>query len=228
MDFFIFILGLIAGGFANTYIYFYQIHHNKSSPGTSSLFKGKCRKLSKGLGQIVLIELICATLYLMAFCKFGLTFKFLSSIILLTVLVITAFIDMEFQIIPDNIVLPAAAAGILLHAFLGKEIFLYHLAGFAVGFGVIFLIAFFAKGGMGGGDVKLFGMVGLFLGARLTILALILSFILGSVISLILIVLKIKSIKDVIPFGPFIALASAISLFFGDKIILWFVLNKIF
>lgn len=228
MSFTILILGLICGGFVNTYIYFYQIHYNKSSQGTSSLFKRKCRKLSKAPGQIVLIEFLCAAFYLLAFCKFGLTFEFLTSIILLTVLTTATFIDMEFQIIPDNIVFPAAAAGILLHVFLGKEMFLYHLAGFAVGFGVIFLIAVISKGGMGGGDVKLFGMVGLFLGARLTVLALMLSFILGSVISLTLIVLKIKSIKDVIPFGPFIALASAISLFFGDEIILWFVLNKIF
>lgn len=227
MSLFILILGLIAGGFVNTYIYLCQMHFNKSSSSTSSFFKRKSKMPSKAFGQIVFIELLCSALYLLAFYNFGLTFEFLSSAILLTVLTIAAFIDLEFQIIPDNIVLPTAAAGVLLYVFLGKEIFLYHLAGFAVGFGVIFLIAVLSKGGMGGGDVKLFGTAGLFLGARLTILALFLSFVFGSAISLILIALKVKSIKDYIPFGPFISLAAITSLFFGDKIIFWFVLNKL-
>ena len=94
--------------------------------------------------------------------------------------------------------------------------------GFAFGGGIIFLIVVLSRGGMGGGDIKLFATVGMFLGFRLTALAMLLSFILGSIAGLALIILKLKKMKDAIPFGPFIALGSVISLFMGDRMISWY------
>ena len=80
---------------------------------------------------------------------------------------------------------------------------------------------YFQKGGMGG-DIKLFATVGMFLGLKLTALAMLLAFILGSIAGLILIIFKLKKMKDAIPFGPFIALGSAIAMFVGDNILSWY------
>ncbi|NLZ54393.1 MAG: prepilin peptidase, partial [Thermoanaerobacteraceae bacterium] len=94
--------------------------------------------------------------------------------------------------------------------------------GFAVGGGTILLIVVLSRGGMGGGDIKLFATVGMYLGLRLTVLALLLSFVFGSIAGLILILLKGKKMKDAIPFAPFIALGSIVSLFIGEELINWY------
>jgi len=161
-------------------------------------------------------------MFAFAFVKFGITFEFLTAIILISCLLISAFIDLTHQIIPDKVVLPTLAIGFLLNIILHRESLLAYLLGFVLGGGVIFLIVVLSRGGMGGGDIKLFAAVGMFLGFRLTALALLLSFILGSVVGLTLIILKFKRMKDAIPFGPFIALASIISLLLGDSIIEWY------
>ena len=76
--------------------------------------------------------------------------------------------------------------------------------------------------GMGGGDVKLGAFIGLMLGFPQSLLALVLSFILGALLSLVLIVTKKKHFGQSIPFGPFLVLGSLISLFWGNQIIDWY------
>lgn len=158
----------------------------------------------------------------MAFMKFGLTFDFLSAIILIICLITCTFIDLEHYIIPDKIILPTMIAGFLLNIVLHFESLLDYLMGFALGGGIILLIVILSRGGMGGGDIKLFATVGMFLGLKLTALAMLLAFILGSIAGLILIIFKLKKMKDAIPFGPFIALGSAIAMFVGDNILSWY------
>ena len=76
--------------------------------------------------------------------------------------------------------------------------------------------------GMGGGDVKLGAFIGLMLGFPLSLLAIILSFITGAIFSVGLLVSGKKKFGQIIPFGPFLVLGSLISLFWGDKIIEWY------
>jgi len=99
--------------------------------------------------------------------------------------------------------------------------------GFCLGFGSLLIVALLAKllirkEGMGGGDIKLLGMIGLFLGWKLTLLTLILSIYIGGIFSLFLLLLKLKKKGDYIPFGPFISLAGFISLLWGNNIIQWY------
>ena len=95
--------------------------------------------------------------------------------------------------------------------------------GFVIG-GLIFLIILIvSKGGMGGGDVKLIGALGFILGVPKVFLNIFLSFLIGGIISIFLLVFKIKGRKDPIPFGPFIILAFTITSFWGDRIIDWYI-----
>lgn len=169
-----------------------------------------------------LVEFLTGIMFLATFNKFGFTFNFLTAIILVICLIISLFIDLEHQIIPDKVVLPTMAAGLLINIVMHWKDLPDYLMGFALGGGIIFLIVVLSKGGMGGGDIKLFATVGMFLGLRLTVLAILLSFIFGSIAGLILIILKYKRMKDAIAFGPFIALGSVVSLFMGDRIISWY------
>lgn len=96
--------------------------------------------------------------------------------------------------------------------------------GSAVGIGLFFVsLILLTKGkGMGGGDVKLGFLIGLFNGFPYNILGIFLGFVIGSVFSLGLIGLKQKTMKDIIPFGPFLIAGSLVSLFFGRYIINWY------
>lgn len=96
--------------------------------------------------------------------------------------------------------------------------------GSAVGIGLFFVsLIILTKGkGMGGGDVKLGFLIGLFNGFPYNILGIFLGFVIGSVFSLGLIGLKQKTMKDIIPFGPFLIAGSLVSLFFGRYIINWY------
>ena len=81
--------------------------------------------------------------------------------------------------------------------------------------------------GMGGGDVKLGFLMGLILGWPLVLIALFLSFILGSIIGIFLILVGKKKMKSMIPFGPFLVLGTFIAMFWGEWIMGWYV-NMIF
>lgn len=90
--------------------------------------------------------------------------------------------------------------------------------------GALFLIlAIVTKGkGMGGGDVKLAFVMGLILSFPNIIIALYMAFISGGIIASVLLILKKKRFGQTIPFGPFLALSTMITIFFGDQIWLWY------
>jgi leader peptidase (prepilin peptidase)/N-methyltransferase len=75
---------------------------------------------------------------------------------------------------------------------------------------------------MGMGDVKLFIPIGMFLGWKLALFTLFLSIMLGGIISIILLVFKIKDRKSAIPFGPFIVIATYITGLYGNQIMRWY------
>jgi leader peptidase (prepilin peptidase)/N-methyltransferase len=82
--------------------------------------------------------------------------------------------------------------------------------------------AIFKADAMGGGDIKLFAPIGLFLGLKMTVLALFLSFIVAGVVGIILLISKKKERKSAIPFGPFIVVATYITMMWGNQILDWY------
>ncbi|MCX6726095.1 MAG: prepilin peptidase [Candidatus Shapirobacteria bacterium] len=124
--------------------------------------------------------------------------------------------DLFYWTIPDQITFPAILIFFIWNIIQGQ--WLSILAGLA---GVIFflLLVFLTKGkGMGLGDVKLVGLMGLFLGFPRLIVALYLAFLTGAITGVILILIKKKRIDSRIPFGPFLALSAFVALFWGEKI----------
>lgn len=242
LNLFIFILGTVIGSFINVCIY--RIPRGESvvyppshcprcgyNLGPSDLIpllsyfwlRGRCRRCGEWISlQYPFVELLTGIMFVLSFIKFGFTFDFLAAIILIICLIISTFIDLKHQIIPDKVVLPTMAAGLLINIVFHWKDLPNYLLGFVLGGSIIFLIAVLSRGGMGGGDIKLFATVGMFLGLRLTVLSLLLSFIFGSITGIFLIVLNRKKMKDAIPFGPFIALGSVVSLFMGESIISWY------
>ena len=162
----------------------------------------------------LLAELLTGT----AFALCGLHFKPVLPLALMFVLtsclILISLIDYKTQIIPDGLVGVIAVSGVLYNLLYTPQVVMDMLLGGVAGFVIMLLIFFISHGGMGGGDVKLSAAVGLWLGVEGTLLFLLLAFIMGGVISLLLLVSGVKSKGEAIPFGPFLCLAAFITVIY--------------
>ena len=154
---------------------------------------------------------------------FPIYFSFVSSLIVIT------FIDLKYQIIPDVISLPGIGVGLLASYFLSAGIF-NSILGILAGGGSLFVIAagyqlITGREGMGGGDIKMLAMIGAFLGWKGVIITIFSGSFIGAVLGTVLMLAKGKDSKYAIPFGPFLALGAIISLFFGEAIIKWYIMD---
>jgi len=168
--------------------------------------------ISGGKNRLILTILFNVLLFLICFFRFGFNILFFKAVVLVSILIIVSVVDLKHKIIPNFMVILTLAMGILF--LLARDIsFTSALLGMLVGGGLLFLLAFM-PGAMGGGDIKLMFALGAFLGLNKTLGALIIAFIVAGVISAFLLLFKLKGRKDVIPFGPFLALGSIISFLF--------------
>jgi leader peptidase (prepilin peptidase)/N-methyltransferase len=145
-------------------------------------------------------------------------------------MIVITFIDLEFQIIPDVITLPGIVLGLASAQFFVADPFSTHailgfvdaLIGCVAGGAVFYLIALLSRGGMGGGDVKMMAMVGAFTGWKGVFLTTLIGSVTGSLIGIGLMIFTGAGRKTKVPFGPFLALGSLITIFFGNVIFNWF------
>ncbi|HBS60041.1 MAG TPA: prepilin peptidase [Firmicutes bacterium] len=187
--------------------------------------RGKCRHCGTAISlQYPLVELATGAAYLGLFLLLGLQPKLLTSLMFISLCIPIVVIDLDRQIIPDQLNLGGAVLG-LLAAAVSHTAFTDVLAGGLAGGVIMLLIAIVSRGGMGGGDIKMMAWIGLFLGLKMTMLALFLSFVIGGLASLILILAGRKRRKDFIPFGPFLAAGGFTAYVFGPAILAWYVQN---
>jgi len=147
------------------------------------------------------------------------------------------FIDIDHKIIPDELVVTGLAAGaiiIIYNIFFPMQIYRGGqwwdpIVGMIVGsgtllvIGLIGMIIYKTDEAMGGGDIKIFAPIGIFLGWKMTLLALLLSVVLAGLISFILIILKVKDRRSTIPFGPFIVMGTFITYLYGWDILEFYI-----
>jgi leader peptidase (prepilin peptidase)/N-methyltransferase len=189
---------------------------------------GKCSYCKGKISlQYPVVEILNGIMFVMLYNKFGLNLDFLFYSILFSLLIVIFFIDMYYQIIPNGlnilILVFAVLNKILQNLFYNKPLNLIDsLLGLIISSGIFLLIIIVSKGAMGGGDMKLIGVLGFILGFKKIILTIFLSFIFGGLISILLLIFKIKSRKDPIAFGPFICLAFVFMVFWGDDLLFWY------
>ena len=179
---------------------------------------GKCRDCATRISPIYpVIETVTAVLLLAGFFKFGPSFDFLVYAVVAPALVIITAIDIEHQIIPDVITLPGIALGLVVGTYtIG---YADSLLGFFAGGGLFYLLAVLSNGGMGGGDIKYIAAVGALLGWQKVLLVIFIGALLGSVVGVFQITVQKKSRKSLIPFGPFLATGTLVTLFYGNSLI---------
>ncbi|HOB90017.1 MAG TPA: prepilin peptidase [Candidatus Colwellbacteria bacterium] len=205
--------------------------------------KGRCRTCHRKISwQYPIVEILSGIILVAAYLKWGLTLKALLIALFALSLLVLSFIDFYFQVIPDELNLFIGLLGVLYvllgwqtkafglteGSFIGyyasvlglrQNIFLNHLAAALFG-GLLFMgLIFLTRGrGMGMGDMKLGAAAGLFIGWPDIVLALMLSFILGGFFGGISLFLRRKKMKDMLPFGPFMAAGILLIVFLGFNI----------
>ena len=239
---FIFIVGAAIGSFSNVCIYRLPKKLSIISPPSQCpncgksispfdnipiisfiLLRGRCRYCQSPISwRYPIVELITGLIFLSLYLNFRISPQFFIYALLCTSLIIIAFIDLEHKIIPDVITLPGIIIGLTLSLTIPHITLINSIKGLLIGGGLFYAIAIISRGGMGGGDIKLIAMVGSFLGWKNVLLTIFLGSLFGSIVGIVLIILKKKNRKDMVPFGPFLSLGAIISIFFGrDLIYLW-------
>jgi leader peptidase (prepilin peptidase)/N-methyltransferase len=165
--------------------------------------------------RLAAVIAVTGVAFLLAFLRFGLVWRLPLAWFFIAVMIVIAFIDWDLMIIPNKIVLPAAVVGLAASIALDPDRWWVYVVA-AVGAALfLFILALIWPGGMGMGDVKLALFMGAVLGS-MVIAAMFLAFLFGALVGLVLIASKLKTRKDAIPFGPYLAFGSVLALLYGD------------
>ncbi|OGF48654.1 MAG: hypothetical protein A2231_01480 [Candidatus Firestonebacteria bacterium RIFOXYA2_FULL_40_8] len=185
---------------------------------------GRCRNCKTKISpRYLTVELLTSALFLLAYLKFGFSPELFSAAILFSFLIVIALIDFKTQYIYDVTVVPLAILGLLFSYFVRGQSPLLSLVGFLTGGAIFLTIAYAGRllykfEVMGMGDVKLAAAIGAFLGWQSTIAMVIVTFTLGCIVGLLLLITKKKGGKDPVPFGPFLVLGTFVMILAGEKL----------
>lgn len=250
IEIYVFIVGMIFGSFFNVCIFRIPEKQSISNPPShcpncdtrlkpidlipvfSYLLSGRrCRYCEDKISsRYALVEILTGILFLTVFNKFLLDISLIYYLVLISLLIIITFIDFDHYIIPDGLLILGSVFAIVFNLIFKVITIKESLLGSLIcGGGVlalIYLIEFLVKKEvMGGGDIKLFAMLGLFLGVKNSLLVALISVYVGAIFGIISIIyskIKKKEFNSMIPYGPFISIAAFIVILYGDEIINWY------
>lgn len=194
------------------------------------LLRGKCHFCKERISfRYPLVELLSAAVAVLSVYSFGLSATSLLVYVFCAALIVISFIDIDYYIIPDVISLPGTVIGILI-GLLNHSTHIFRwpvpdtvwgsLIGLAFGGGVLLFISevYFRvrkRVGLGLGDVKLLAMTGAFFGFQGAFYTMFLGSLMGSVLGIGMVLFQRKGLNYQLPFGPYLAMGTALYLFSG-------------
>jgi leader peptidase (prepilin peptidase)/N-methyltransferase len=195
--------------------------------------RGRCRYCRAPIPRRVLwVEVGTGALFGLVYWNYGLSLELPIALFYSCVFIILLVIDLEHRLILNKVVYPVMGVALLLSALFSFPDFLPQTdivpgiiqaaIGGGIGLVLFFLVVLFSRGGMGWGDVKMAALIGLVTGLPLVFVALLLGIIAGGLVAGFLLALKIKKRKEAIPFGPFLSLATIVTLLWGSDILSWY------
>lgn len=244
------VLGLVVGSFLNVVIH--RVPRKESvvkprsrCPGCGTelaardnvpvaswvLLKGRCRTCREPIPvRYPLVELLTAALFAVTALRLGADAALPAFLVVVAGLVAISAVDLERFIVPNRILYPTLflAAPLLVVAAVvdGDWSGLRTAAiGGGLGWGLLLVVHLVSPAGMGFGDVRLSGLIGMTLGwlsVGHVLVALFLGFLLAAVVGVALIATGLKTRKDKVPFGPFLAAGAMLALLVGGPIIDWY------
>jgi leader peptidase (prepilin peptidase) / N-methyltransferase len=241
------LFGLVIGSFLNVVIWRVPRHESVVTPGSHCpscdtplgalenipvvswvALRGRCRHCGAHISaRYPLVELLTAGLWVAMAARFGAAWDLPPYLVLVSGLVALSMIDLDLFLLPNRIMYPT---GITMTALFGlaavldgagDQLLRALLCG-AVAFLVFFVIHVISPRGMGFGDVRLSLVLGIALGWlswRHVYLGLFLGFLLGAVVGVALIATGVKTRKDHVPFGPFLAAGAVIAILAGGELL---------
>lgn len=188
------------------------------------ILNGKCRYCKVPISQLYPFgELLTAISIFFVYKTIGVSLELIPGLLLTILLTISVLTDIREQLILDVVTLPMFGLLVISRLFIGTEPFWYYLLGGLVGFTLLLVIAIVSKGGMGGGDIKLYAAIGVALGAPLTVMSLVLASFVGAIVGIILMLTGKLKRGQPIAFGPFIMVGALISYIYGSDIWNWYI-----
>jgi leader peptidase (prepilin peptidase)/N-methyltransferase len=234
------VAGLLVGSFLNVVAYRLPrgeslVHPRSRCPGCGTpiapydnvpvlswlLLRGRCRRCGTPISpRYPLVELATGVLYALVVLVADAPVDVALGLLLVTALVPITLIDLERRLIPNRITLPAAIAAVAAGVLLDIDVVPEQLIAGAAAGGFFLIAALAYPRGMGMGDVKLAGVLGLYLG-RGVAPALFIALIAGVLVGALVIARKgaREGRKTAVPFGPFLALGGLVSWFVGEGLV---------
>jgi leader peptidase (prepilin peptidase) / N-methyltransferase len=242
MNVYVFIIGAILGSFYNVVIYRlprklsisrgtsfcptckHRIMPLELIPIVSFIFlKGKCAHCHTPISmRYPVIEFITGLTFLMSYLRFGFTLSTIIAMVLASICIIVAMIDIDTMEIFDRfhiMILILATVTIWQVSTLG---FTSHLIGFFIISVPLYIIAILTNG-IGGGDIKLMAVSGLLLGYQATIVAFFIGAILGGSVAVYLLITKQTQMKSLIAFGPYLCIGVFLAFLYGLELFNWYI-----
>lgn len=191
---------------------------------------GRCRYCQVSIPRKLLwVELATAVIFALLYWHYGLNPELGIMAFYACLFIVIFVIDLEHSLILNKVVYPTMVVALLLSLYpwpwlsesMGMRV-AYAALGGAIGFAVFLLIALVSRGGMGWGDVKLAALIGLATGFPLVFVAIIMAAILGGIVAVVLLATGRRGRREMIPFGPFLAVAAMVTLLWGNNILGWY------
>jgi prepilin signal peptidase PulO-like enzyme (type II secretory pathway) len=241
-----FLLGLVVGSFLNSLVY--RLYSRQTILGRSFcplcrkqiswfdnisvisfiILHGRCRNCQQKISwQYPLVELITGLLFLAAAVRLNpadsqYALLLMRDWLMIFTMIFVCVYDLKYYAIEDVVVLPMAAAVLIINLFLKFSWINLVLSG--IGSALFFLFQYcLSRGkGIGFGDFRIGILLGLYFGWPKIVLAIFLSYMIGSIISLALVILRQKKMTSMVPLGPFLSIGALITIFYGQNILVWY------
>lgn len=206
--------------------------------------RGRCAQCNEPVSaRTPIVEFVSGALFAALYLRYGITWELLILLVYASLLIVLFITDYEHFILPNVVTYPgmalAAAVALLvtlLHYrlvwsifFAGQDFmaifnnyFLCATAGGVAAALLLFLVVVISRGGMGMGDVKLAGLLGLMTGFPLVFVALFIGILAGGIVAAALLISGRKKRKEMLPFGPFLCIGGLVALLWGRQILAWY------
>jgi leader peptidase (prepilin peptidase) / N-methyltransferase len=236
---FVTVLGAVIGSFLNVVIHRLPLGESLASPGSRCpscgapiapydnvpvfswlLLRGRCRHCGAPISpRYPTVELLTAAAFAAVVAVRGFDDDLLLELPFVACLIVLAGIDLDHKLLPNKIVYPMAVYGLVATAIVNTGDLVEHLIAGAGGFLFLFIAVLAYPRGMGMGDVKLAGAMGLYLGLSL-VPAMLTAFLTGSLVGLSMMAREgVQARKKAVPFGVFLALGGIVGVLAGPELI---------
>lgn len=185
--------------------------------------------------RLVLVEVMGGAMFAAVGWQYGVSLDALLLVVAFSFLLVIAIIDLEHKLVLNKVLIAAYPAALVSAPLWSEDLrdaawdigpravgqVVDASAAGAVGFLTLLVIALVSRG-MGGGDVKLIGAIGLWVGLRQLPVALFIAVVFGGIVAIILLLIRRSGRKDAIPFAPFLCTGAVIALIWGETLGTWY------